>query len=116
MEVVGYDIDGPGTDGIKTAVPWSNLQDSSTVGVTLWKRELGGDQGDAQCPDGISPENGTTYHRDDSKMWGRRRIVVSSSRGGDRLSGDPLYRIIDTGTAENHSGESGLPACVCTVH
>ena len=46
------------------------------------------DRGDAQGSDDVSPLGGTTGHRDDREMWGRRRVGVSSSRGGDGIRGD----------------------------
>ena len=42
-----------------------NLQGSGASGVTLWKQDLGGDQGDSQGPDGIPPSGGTPDNRDD---------------------------------------------------
>ena len=54
-EGVGDDSEGPRKDGINGAGPGSNVQGGGTVGVTIWKRELGGDRGDAQGPDGIPP-------------------------------------------------------------
>ena len=49
-------------------------------------------------------------------MWGRLRVVVSSSRGGNGLHGAPPHRSIHKEAAENHIGEVGLSACLCTVH
>ena len=54
-EAVGYDREGLRKDGSNGVVPGINLQGGGAFGVTLWKRELGGDRGCAQGPDGILP-------------------------------------------------------------
>ena len=54
-ESMGDDSAGPRKDGINGVGPGRNVQGGGAVGVTLWKRELGGDRGDAQGPDGIIP-------------------------------------------------------------
>ena len=74
--------------------PGINVQGVGAVDITLWKKDLGGDQGDAQGPDGITQSGGATYHEDDDETLGRRRVGVSSSIGGDELHGDPPHQII----------------------
>ena len=69
--------------------PGRNVKGGGAVGVTILNRELGGDQGDAQGPDGVSTLGGATDHGDESEIWGRRRVGVSSGRGGNGISGDP---------------------------
>ena len=54
-EAVVDDSEGSRKDGRNCAVPESNVQGGGAVIVTLWKRELGGDRGDAQGTDGIPP-------------------------------------------------------------
>ena len=49
-------------------------------------------------------------------MWGRRRVGVSSGRGGDGIRGDPPHRSIRKEAAGNHIGEVGMPEGICTVH
>ena len=64
MEAMGDNSEGPLKDESNGAGPGSNIQGGCEVGITLWKQELGGDQGDAQGPDGIPPSGGTPDHRD----------------------------------------------------
>ena len=115
LEAIGDDSEGPRTYKSNGAVPGRNTQGGSTVNVTLCKRELGGDQGDAQGPNGIPPYIGSMDHRDDGKTWDRRIVGVSNGIGGDGLCGDPPHWIIHKEAADNHSVEGGLPACICTV-
>ena len=44
---------------------------------------------------GVSPSGGAMDHRDDSKKLGRRRVGVSSGRGGNGLRGDPPHQSIN---------------------
>ena len=55
MEAMGDNIEGPLKDESNGAGPGSNIQGGCEVGITLWKQELGGDQGDSQGPDSIPP-------------------------------------------------------------
>ena len=83
---------------------------------TLWNQEMGGDQGDVQGPDGVPPSGGAMDHGDDGETRGRRRVGVSSGRGGDGLCRDPPHHGIHQETTDDHSREGGLPARICTVH
>ena len=85
LEAVGDDIEGSREDGSNGAGPVSDVQVSGTVGVNLWKRELSGNQGDAQDPDSVLPSGGAMDYRDDDATWSRRRVGVPSGRGGYRL-------------------------------
>ena len=113
---MGDDSEGPRKDGINSAGPGRNLQGGGAIRVTLWKRELGGDQGDDQGPDGIPPVISKTDHRDDVETWGRRRVGVSRSRGGNELRGATPHWSINKEDADNHIGEGDLPACICVLH
>ena len=115
-EAVGGDSDGSREEGRTGTVPGSDVQCSGTVGVTLWKRDIGDDQGDAQGPDGVPPSGSATDHGDDGEMWGRLRVGVSSGRGGDGLRGTPPHQSIHKETTDYHSGEGGLTSCICTVN
>ena len=97
-------------------VPGRNLQGGGTVGVTLWKRDLGGDQGYSQGPDGVPPSGGAIDHGDEGETWVRHIVVLSSSRGCDGLRGDPPHQIIHQEVEDGHSGEGGLPACLCIIY
>ena len=77
---------------------------------------MGGDQGDAKGPDGLPPLGSATDHGDDGEMWGRLRVGVSSSRGGNGLRGAPPHRSINQEMADKHSGQGGLSAHLYTVH
>ena len=103
-------------DVSNSAGPGRNLQVSGAVGVTLWKRELGGDRGDAQGSVSVPPSGGATDHGDDGGTWGRRRVGVSIGRGGDGLHGDPPNRSINQESEGNHSGEGGFPSCLYILH
>ena len=59
---------------------------------------------------------GVTDLGDDNKIGNRRRVGVSSGRGGDGLPGDPPHRSIHKEASENHIGKGGLTACICIVH
>ena len=65
FEAVGCDIDGSRKYGRNGEVPGRNVQGGGTVGVTLWKGELGGDRGNAHDPDIVPPSGGTTDHMDE---------------------------------------------------
>ena len=55
-------------------------------------------------------------HGYDIEKWSRRRLVVSSGRGGDGLRGALLHHSINQEKIYDHSREDGLPAHLCTVH
>ena len=93
-EAVGDDSEGSRNDGRNSARTGSNLKGGGAVGVTIWNQELGGDRGDPQGPDGVSPLGGATDNEDDGKMWGRWRVGVSSDRRGNGIRGDPPHRSI----------------------
>ena len=86
---MGYNSEGSREDGGNSAGTGINVQGSGTVVVTIWKQELGGDWGDAQVPDGVTPSGSMMDHGDDSKTWGRQRLGVSSGRGGGGHGGSP---------------------------
>ena len=77
---------------------------------------MGGEWGDAQGPDGVTPPGGATDHRDDGEKWGRRRVGVYRGRVGDGLRGDPPHRSIYTEAAYDHIREGGLQACLYIVN
>ena len=113
---MGDDSEGSRNDGSNGTVPGKTVQGVDAVSVTLWKKKLGGDRGYAQGPYGIPPSGGGTYHRDDGETWGRQILVISISRGGDGLCRDPPHQSIHKESADNHSVEGGLPACLFIVH
>ena len=45
LAAVGHDSEGSRKDGRNGAGPGSNVQDGGALSVTIWKRELGDDQG-----------------------------------------------------------------------
>ena len=113
---MGDDSEGPRKDRSNITGSGRNVQGIGTVGVTLWKQELGGDWGNVQGPDKISLSSGTTDHGDNGKTWGRQRVGLSSGRGGDGLRGAPPHNSIHKEAAYNHIGEGGLPAFILNVH
>ena len=115
-EVEGDDSESSRKYRINSAVPGSNVHVSGTVGVSIWKRELGGGRGDAKGPDSISTSGGATDHGDDGETWVRRRVGVSSNRGGDGLRRAPPHWSIHKEATDNHIREGGLPACICIFH
>ena len=94
----------------------SDVQDSVSVGVTLWKRYLGGNRGYSQVPDGVPPSGGATDRGDGGEMWGRRRVGVPSGKVGDGLCGAPPNHSIHKEAADDHSVEGGLPSYIFIVH
>ena len=86
--MMGHDREGARKERSNYAGPGSDVKGGGTVGAIIWQRDLGGDREDAQGTARVSPLGGTTDHRDDREMWGRRRVGVSSSRGGDGIRGD----------------------------
>ena len=108
---MGDDSKGYIKDRSNGVGPGSNVQYGGTVSVNLWNRELAGGWGDAQGPDVIPTSCSVTDHGDDGETWDRRRVVVSSDRGGDGIRGAPPHRSIHKDTAYNHSGEGGMLSC-----
>ena len=104
--------EGSRKDWIKSAGPGINVKGDGTVGVNLWKRDLGGDQGDDQGTDSVPLSDGTTDHRYDGKTWGRRRVGVSSGRGGDGIRGVPPHWSIHQEVVDDHNIEGGLTDCL----
>ena len=113
---VGHDSEGSRKDGSNGEGPGNNVQGGGALSVTIWKIDLGGDREYAQCPEGVSLSVGVTDHRDDSETLGRRRVRVSSSRGGNVLRWAPPNRIIHQETEDDHIGEGGLPEDLYTLH
>ena len=113
---MGHDSEGSRNDKSSGTVPGNNVQGGGTVSVTIWKRNLGVDQGDAHGPDSVTPTSGATYRADDGEMWVRQRVGVSNGREGDGICGDPPYQIIHQETTDDHSGEGGMPANLYNVH
>ena len=115
-EAVGYDREGTRKYRSNSAGPGINVKGGDSVGVALWKLDLGGDQEDVQGPDSISPSVGATDHGDDGKTWGRWRVGVSRGRGGNGIRGDPPHRSIHQEVADDHIVEGGISACIFIVH
>ena len=115
-EAAGNDSEGTGKDGINSAGPGINVQGGGAVGAIICQRDLGGDWGDAQGPDGVPSSGGATDHGDDGKTQGRRRVGVPISRRGDGSLGVPTHHSVYQEAADNHIGEGGLPPRLCTVH
>ena len=80
LEAVRHDSEGTGKDRSNNACPRRNVQGSVIVGAIIWQRELGGDQGDAEDPDGIPLSSGVTDHRNVGETRGRWRVGVLSGR------------------------------------
>ena len=78
LEAVGHDSKGTGKNRRNGEVLGSNVQVGGSVGDIIWHRELGGDQRDAQDPDGVPSSSGATNHGDDGEARGRRRVGVPS--------------------------------------
>ena len=106
------DSEGPRKENSNGAGPGRNVQGGGAVGINLWKKELGGDRGDAQGPDGVPPLGGAKDHRDDGKTWGRRRVGLSRGREGDRLCEASPHRSLNQESAHKNSGEGGLSNCL----
>ena len=79
-EAVRHDSEGDIKDGSNGAVPGINVQGGGAVSDIIWQREIGGDQGDAQGPDGVPPLGGVTDHGDDGKTQDRLRVGVPISK------------------------------------
>ena len=88
---MGVDSEGYRKDWSNSTVPGSNVQGVGSVGVTIWKRYMGGDRGDSQVLDDVLTLGGAMDHGDDGETWDRRRVGVSNGRGGDELRGDPPH-------------------------
>ena len=86
-------------------VPGRKVKSCDAVCVSLWKRELGGNQGDSQVSYNVPPSGGTIDHREYGRTWGLRKVVLYSGRGIDRLHEAPPYRSIHQEAADDHSGE-----------
>ena len=113
---MGRDSKGYRKDGINGAGTGINVQGYGTVGATIWNQDMGGDQGDAQGPVGISLSGGATDHGDDDETKVRQRVGASSGRGGYGSRGDPPHRCVHQYAADKNSIEGGLPTCLCTVY
>ena len=113
---MGGDSEGSRKDGSNGAGPGSNAEVVGTIGVTLWKLELGGDRVDDQVPHSVPPSFGATDHGDYGKTWGWQRVGVPSIRGGDGLRGAQPHWSIHQEAVDEHIGYGGLPAGLCTVH
>ena len=94
MEAMGDDSEGDIKDGSNGAGTSRNVQGDVSVGVTLWRIELGGDRRYAQGTEIVPPLGGATDNGDAGKMWGRRRVGVSIGRGDDGHRGDPPHQSI----------------------
>ena len=92
LEAVRHDISGDREDGSNSAVPGINLKFGGAVGAVIWQRDMGGDRGDAQCPDGITPSGDATDHGYDGEMRGKQRVVVPIGRGGDGCREDTPHQ------------------------
>ena len=113
---VGNDSKGSRKDGGNGAGLGRNIQGGGTVGVTLRKRELGGDQGDDQVTDGVPTLVVTTDLGDDGETWVRQRVEVSSGKEGDRIRRYPPHWSIHQEMEDDHRVECGLPDHICTFH
>ena len=97
-------------------VPGRNVQGGGAVGTNIWKRDLGGDRGDYQGPDGIPPAGGAKDHGGDGTVRVRWRVGVSIGRGGDGRCEAPPHWSVHQEVTDNHSVEAGLPPRIYTVH
>ena len=111
-EAVGHGIEGARKYGRNGAGLGSDVQGGGAVGAIIWQRGLGGEWGDAQGPDGVSPSGGTTDHGDDGKKRGRRRGGVPIVSGGDGSHGDPPHQGVHQEAVDDHRREGGLTPCI----
>ena len=66
----------------------TNIKGGCAVSTTIWIKLLDDEWGYAYGLDGVPPSGGAMDHGDDNEMWVRRRVGVSSDRGGDGRRGD----------------------------
>ena len=107
---------GDRKDGRKGTVPGSDIKFGGTVCAIIWQRDLGGEQGDAQVPDRVPLSGGVIDHGGNGKIRGRRIVGVPISREGGGSRGVPFHWGLHQEAVDEHSGESGLPSRLCTVH
>ena len=89
--MVGNGREGLGKDRRNGVGPGRNVQGSGAVGTLVRHRELGGDGEGAQGPVGVTPPGGATNDRDDGENWGRWRVGVTISSGGNGSRGNPPH-------------------------
>ena len=85
-------------------------------GAIIWKKELGGDWGDAQYPNGVPPLGVVMDHKDDDKNHCRRRVGVPICREGNGSRGTAPLQGVHQEAADDHSGEGGLTHLLFYVH
>ena len=115
-EAVGHDSEGDRKYGRNGAGPGSDVQGGGAVGSIIWKRDLGGDWGDYQGPDGVTPLVSAKDNGDDREMRGRRRVGVPIGKGGDGSRGDPPHRGVHQEAEGDYILDCVLSPCICTVH
>ena len=113
---MGHDSKVARKDGRNGAVPGINVQGGGTFGAIIWQREMGGDRGDAQGPDGVPTSGGVTDHGDDGETRGRWRVRVPSGRVGDVRYEDPPHHSVHQEAEDKHIGQGCLLPRICTVH
>ena len=64
---MGHDSKGARKYGNNSEGTGSYVQGGGAVGDIIWQRELGGDRGDAQGPDGVPTSGGATDHGMEAK-------------------------------------------------
>ena len=104
LEAVGHDSESARKDRSNGAVLGSNVQCSGAIDGVIWQQDLGGDQGDAQGPDGVPTLGGATDHGDDIETRGRRRVVLPSGGGSYGRCGATPHRGVHQEAEEYHSG------------
>ena len=80
---MGYDSEGAIKDGSNGAGPVINVQDGGTVSDIIWQPDLGDDRVYSQGLDGVLPSECAEDQGEDGKVRGRRRVEVTTGRGGD---------------------------------
>ena len=69
---------------------------------------MGGDGVDPQHHGEVPPRGSTTNHGDDGETWGRQRVGVSLSSGGNVSRGDPTYWGVHQEVSGDHIGKGIL--------
>ena len=115
-EAVIHDSEGARKDGSNGVDLGSDVKGGGAVGAIIWQQDLVCDHGDSQGPDRVQPSAGVTDNRDDRKIWGRQIVGVPIGRGGNGIHRAPPNWGVHQEAADNHSGEGGLPPCLCNVY
>ena len=107
---------GVDEDRINSAVMWDDVQGSGTINDAALKWELGGNRGDVEGTEGVSPSDDHTDYGDEGKTCVGRRARISPGGGGTRIPGITPHTGVHLETAGNHIGTGGMPPHLWTLY